>query len=258
MIKKLTRGAIIAIAAVMLLLPFYKANAGIPVGTWRAHPAYNDATFSIKAFGCIFVLSDGALYLYDTADNGIYTIDKTGGLGDTDIAAMGYSNTQQALVLAYSDGNIDILYQDFTIYNFTDLKNSGTVTVNELKVTGNYAYISTNIGLVVFDVERREIKNTFRFESSVNTSVILSDSIICSTDDGTYLGIMSDNLLDKSNWKQFSTSRYSELFLFDNEPQRRLRWNIFQTREERVARIPTNMILVIKSRVSRLRICVSS
>ena len=217
MIKRLTRGAIIAIAAVMLLLPFYKADAGIPVGTWRAHPAYNDATFSIKAFGCIFVLSDGALYLYDTADNGIYTIDKTGGLGDTDIAAMGYSNTQQALVLAYSDGNIDILYQDFTIYNFTDLKNSGTVTVNELKVTGNYAYISTNIGLVVFDVERREIKNTFRFESSVNTSVILSDSIICSTDDGTYLGIMSDNLLDKNNWKQFCTSRYTELLLFDNE-----------------------------------------
>ncbi len=217
MIKRLTRGAIIAIAAVMLLLPFYKADAGIPVGSWRAHPAYNDATFSIKAFGCIFVLSDGAIYLYDTADNGIYTIDKTGGLGDTDIAAMGYSNTQQALVLAYSDGNIDILYQDFTIYNFTDLKNSGTVTVNELKVTGNYAYISTNIGLVVFDVQRREIKNTFRFESSVNTSVILSDSIICSTDDGTYLGIMSDNLLDKNNWKQFSTSRYSELLLFDNE-----------------------------------------
>ena len=109
MIKKLTRGAIIAIAAVMLLLPFYKAQAGIPVGTWRAHPAYNDATFSIKAFGYVCVLSEGALYFYDPSDQGLYTIDKTGGLGDTDISAIGYSDSQKALVLVCSNGNIDLL-----------------------------------------------------------------------------------------------------------------------------------------------------
>ena len=122
MIKRLTRGAIIAIAAVMLLLPFNKAYAGIPVGTWRAHPSYNDATFSLQAFGMILVLSDGALYFYDPQDDALYTIDKTGGLGDTDIAVMGYCNSEKAVVLVYSNGNIDILYNDFTIYNFTDLK----------------------------------------------------------------------------------------------------------------------------------------
>ena len=152
MIKRLTRGAIIAIAAVMLLLPFNKANAGIPVGTWRAHPAYNDATFSLYAFGNVYVLSDGALYFYDPIDNALYTIDKTGGLGDTQIAAMAYCSTQRAIVLAYSNGNIDILYEDETIYNFTDLKNNpnGEVTVNEIKIYGNDAYISTSIGLVIY------------------------------------------------------------------------------------------------------------
>ena len=174
MIRKLTRGSIIAIAAVMLLLPFYKAHAGIPVGTWRAHPAYNDATFSLKAFGMTAVLSDGAIYLYDPSDNGLYTIDKTGGLGDTDIAAMGYCNSEQAVILVYSNGNIDLLYNDFTIYNFTDIKNNGTgsVSVNELKVIGNKAYISTNIGLIVFDVKRREISNTYRFDTQVYSSVV--------------------------------------------------------------------------------------
>ena len=219
MIKKLTRGAIIAIAAVMLLLPFTKANAGIPVGTWRAHPAYNDATFSIKAFGQIFVLSDGALYIYDPDDNGVYTIDKTGGLADTDIAAMGYCNTQKALVLVYSNGNIDILYQDFTIYNFTDIKNNstGSVSVNELKIIDNDAYISTNIGLVVFDIKRREIKNTYRFDSPVNTSVITNDSLLCGTANGIYLGLMSQNLLDPSNWVMFMQFNFRNLYLFDSK-----------------------------------------
>jgi hypothetical protein len=219
MIKRLTRGAIIAIAAVMLLLPFYKANAGIPVGTWRAHPAYNDATFSLKAFGYICVLSDGAVYFYDPVDNGLYTIDKTGGLGDTDISAIGYCNSEKAVLLVYSNGNIDILYDDFTIFNFTDLKNNstGNVQVNELKIVENIAYISTNVGLVIFDIKRREIKNTYRFDSPVFTSVLLNDSLFCSTEKGLYLGITTYNLLDPNNWSLFTDIRFRELFEFEGE-----------------------------------------
>ena len=219
MIKKLTRGAIIAITAVMLLLPFNKVSAGIPVGTWRAHPAYNDATFSLKAFGYVCVLSDGAVYFYDPADDGLYTIDKTGGLGDTDIASIGYCESEKALVLAYSNGNIDLLYDDFTIYNFTDIKNNstGSVSVNELNIIGNKAYISTNIGLIVFDIKRREISNTYRFDTQVHSSVILSDSIICSTEGGLYLGLLSDNLLDSSKWKLLRNIKFRKLFEFDGQ-----------------------------------------
>ena len=219
MIKRLTRGAIIAIAAVMLLLPFNKANAGIPVGTWRAHPAYNDATSVLKAFGYFFVLSDGALYFYDPADNGMYSIDKTGGLADTDISAMGYCSTEKAVLLAYSNGNIDIIYDDFTIYNYTDLKNNstGNASVNELKITGNKAYISTNLGLVVFDIKRREISNTYRFKDPVLSSVIKDDSLFCATKSGLYLGLSTQNLLDQSNWEQFLPHAFNRLYLFDGK-----------------------------------------
>ena len=219
MIKRLTRGAIIAIAAVMLLLPFYKAKAGIPVGTWRSHPAYNDATQAVKAFGYICVLSEGALYFFDPSDQGLYTIDKTGGLGDTEIAAIDYCNSEKAVVLVYSNGNIDLLYDNFTIYNFTDLKNNstGSVTVNELKIDGNLAYISTNIGLVVFDVRRREIKNTYRLDSPVNTSVVIGDTIFCGTDAGIWLGSLSTNLLDFTNWKKFKDPKFIDLFVFDGK-----------------------------------------
>ena len=218
MIKKLTRGAIIALTAVMLLLPFNKVNAGIPVGTWRSHPSYNNATLSVKAFGRIFVLSDGALYFYDPDDDAVYTIDKTGGLSDTDIASMAYCNSEKAIVLVYSNGNIDILYDDETIYNFTDLKNNSiaSVSINEVKIVdGDKAYIATNIGLVIFDLKRREIKSTYRFDKPVRTSVLKGDSLFCSTDAGLYLGLTSDNLLDKSNWAFFLDLVFNGLYSFD-------------------------------------------
>ena len=218
MIRLLTRGAVAAMIAVTLLLPFNTVKAGIPVGTWRAHPAYNDATFSIKAFGSIYVLSDGALYLFDPSDNALYTIDKTGGLGDYDIAAIDYCSSEKVILMAYSNGNLDLLYEDQGIYNFTDIKNnnSGSIKVNELKVIGRNAYISTNIGLIIFDVKRREIKNTYRFDTEVLSSVMMSDSLICATKSGIYVGVTSDNLLDNTNWNRLRGSQFKQIFLFSN------------------------------------------
>lgn len=217
MIKKLTRGIVTALIAITVLLPFNKVKAGIPIGTWRAHPAYNNATFSLKAFGKIMVLSDGAIYYYDPSDNSVYTIDKAGGLSDTDIAAIGFCKTENAVLIVYSNGNIDILYSDETIYNCTDLKNNniGSVQINELRFIYNYAYISTNIGLIIFDVNRREIKNTYRFDSPVNSFVLINDSLFCGTDKGIYLGKTDDNLLDFSKWKMFRNIKFIDLFEFN-------------------------------------------
>ena len=219
MINKLTRGAIIAITAVMLVFHFNSVYAGIPVGTWRSHPAYNNAVKTVKAFGYIYVLSDGALYFFDPLDEGIYTIDKTGGLGDTDIATIGLCKSENALLLIYSNGNIDIIYSDETIYNFTDLKNynNGNLSVNDLKFNGSIAYISTNMELILFDVKKKEIKNTYRFNTTVNTSVLINDSLFCGTDAGIYLGLVSDNLLDNTKWKLFSEFIFTDLFLYDGE-----------------------------------------
>ena len=218
MIKRLTRGAIIALTAVMLLLPFNKANAGIPVGSWKSHPAYNDATCAVKAFNMIFVLSEGAIYIYDPSDEGLYTMDKTGGLSDTDIAAMEYCHQEDALLLVYSNGNIDILYRNETIYNFTDLKNNdlGTLSINEVRIIGDKAYISTSIGLVIFDIKKREIKNTYRFDYPVNTSILFNDTIICSTLGGIYIGSTEDNLLDKSEWSIIPNYVFKQFFVFDS------------------------------------------
>ena len=219
MIGKFTKGAVAALIAVTLLLPFNKAKAGIPVGTWRSHPAYNNATYAVKAFGQIFVLSEGALYSFDPVDNGLYTIDKTGGLSDTDISAIGLCKSQNALLLVYSNGNIDILYSDYTIYNFTDIKNNnqGDVSINELKILGNNAYISTSIGLIIFDVSERKIQYHYKFDSPVNTSVITNDSLFCGTDSGIFLGKTTDNLQDRSNWNMFRNIRFLDLFIYDGE-----------------------------------------
>ena len=141
-----------AMIAVMLLLPFSYSSATIPTGEWRTHFSYHNATKSLKAFNKIFVLSSGSIYSFDSEDNSLYIYDKIGGLSDTYISNIAYCNDEDVLLLIYSNGNIDILYQDETINNFTDIKNSRITdkTIYDVYIDGSNAYLSTAFGVVIF------------------------------------------------------------------------------------------------------------
>lgn len=219
MIKLLTKGAFAAALAAMLLLPFPTVLAGVPVGQWKLHPAYNNAGRSVAAFSQIFVLSDGSLYSYSPLDNedAVYTYDKTGGLSDCDIATMAYCDSEKALLLVYSNGNMDILYEDGTIANCPDIAMGSEtgISIGEIQINDDKAYIPIGAGLVVFNVADREITDFYRFKSKVNAVAVMSDTILCATSDSVMLGHTGDNLLDYSKWKKFSTAPFSNLFQFD-------------------------------------------
>lgn len=200
---------------VMLLLPFSWASAGLAVGEWQTHSSYHDATVSIKAFGKIYILSAGSLYSYDQEDNAVYVYNKILGLSDYDISQIAFCEKENAILLAYSNGNIDILYSDETLYNFTDIKNYSAPDkrVFSINIIDNYAYISSALGLIKFDVNRKEISNTYKFDDSVYSSIILGNELICATEVGIYKGNLTDNLLDFSKWVLFNGKTFSHLYV---------------------------------------------
>ena len=217
MIRNNIKGAIVAAAAAMLLFSFTNISAGVPIGHWRSHYAYSDAIKSLKAFGQIFVLSDGSIYSYNPVDQALYTYDKTGGLNGTEIVAMDYCKAENCILLVYSDGNIDILYENGELYNFTDFRNSSSIdkTVYQVRIVDDKAYLSSAAGLIIFNIHKLEITNTYKFDSAVLSFTFDGDSIFCATEsNGIMLGNINDNLLDKNNWKQFHYQRFTDIFRF--------------------------------------------
>lgn len=215
MTRKSIKGVIAATVAAMLLFSFTRVSAGIPIGHWRSHYAYSDATKSLKAFGQIFVLSDGSIYSFDPVDEALYTYDKTGGLNDTEIVSMDYCKAENCILLVYSDGNMDILYEDGKLYNFTDFLNSSSIdkTVHQVRIIGDKAYISSAAGLIIFNLHKLEISGTYKFDSAVLSFTFDGDSVFCATEsDGIMLGNIHDNLLDKNNWKTFHYQKFIDIF----------------------------------------------
>ncbi len=170
---------------------------------WTLYPSYHNATYCQVMGDRVYVLASGALYSYCKSDNEVRTYDKITTLSDIDISHIRYSSFLNALVIVYSNANIDILYDDESVYNITDFKNkqlSGK-TINNIDIKGSTAYLSTSFGVVVLDLENMEFDNTYNTGLNTTCTYDFDGYIYCGTKSGFYYCSTSKNMLDKNNWE---------------------------------------------------------
>lgn len=186
-------------------------------GDWKVYAAYHNAQRTVEFCGRIFVLSDGGLYCYDPEDTSIETFDKATSLSDNGIYDISLCETTGELIILYNNGNIDFMSKDGSVYNLPDLKIKAMndKQINDIIVEGGTAYISTNSGIVLVDLQNKVFGNFYAFENNV-FCVALSDGIIyASTRGGIYKGDMEQNLLDKSNWTKLQNYQIEKLVNFN-------------------------------------------
>ena len=171
---------------------------------WTTHLAYHEATDIAETNERVYVVANGALYSYGKEDNEIILYSKQNGLSDTDIRLIKYSPDNHTLVIVYSNGNID-LYGNGGFSNMPYLKNATNIqskNVNDIYFHSRFAYLSTDFGIIVINLEKKEVLDTYRLNRSVNSVCILGDSIIASTNEGFLKAATKENLLDASVWEK--------------------------------------------------------
>ena len=173
----------IAIALVLLITVCANAQK---IGEWRIYKSYHNATKCVAGNGVIYALCNGSIFSYNTSDSEVITFDKSNYLTDDNIADIAYCAEQKALVVIYSNANIDLLYDDNEVYNISDfrLKDVSDKTINSVSVIGSTAYLCTNNGLLLLDVKRREFSSNYNFGQKVLSSTIIDNHIYTSTGDG--------------------------------------------------------------------------
>ena len=188
------------IFAILSILIAITANAGI--GDWVLYPSYHNATYCQTAGDKVYVLVSGALYSYNTSDEELRVYDKINTLSDIDITHIEYCKDIKALVVVYSNANIDILFDDEEVYNITDFKNKSLPDkrINGVDVQGTTAYISTVFGVVELDLEEYEFTNTYTTGLNTYCTYLFNGTLFCGTETGMYSCDIDKNLLDKNNW----------------------------------------------------------
>ena len=97
------------------------------------------------------MLASGNVMSYDvnTGESTSYT--KGSPLSDANIADINYNATVRALLVLYSNGNIDILHTDGSVVNVSDYYNKAMTedkTVTNIVMAGRHAYLTTMFGIL--------------------------------------------------------------------------------------------------------------
>ncbi len=186
----------------------------IPSRTWRDHLSYTHATRLAEVDNKIYCATEGGLFSYNKSDNSIQKYSKVNGLSDIGISTMGYSETYHSLVVCYSNGNIDIIrVKADSVINVSDIKRKlilGDKSIYNIFFYNQYAYLSCGFGIVLLDLQKSEIKDTYQFgdlgnQIGVNAVAVMNQNIYATTNQGIYKAdINSPNLVDYTYWERLS------------------------------------------------------
>ena len=203
---------IVSILVILLTTTVIKAG----IGEWRIYPSYHNATKCCIVDDKIYVLASGALFSYNKSDNEVYTYDKINSLSDIEITNIEYCKDIEALVVLYSNANIDILYNDGEVYNISDFKNKTLPRkkINNIEIYNSTAYISTEFGVVVLDLEKLEFSNTYNTELDTYCTFPFKNHLYTGTANGVFRCDTTKNFLDRNNWEyvhEYPTHSFCEL-----------------------------------------------
>lgn len=190
----------------------------IPIGTWRLHPSFFDVHSIAVTPDKVYAASVNGIMIVDVADESVSTLTKLDGLSSINITQVAFDQPRNQVLITYVDGNVDIVKGN-EIINFNTLKNATTISgskrINHISVQGSLAYLSTDFGVVVFDLIQLAVKETWRDLSASGTklkiiqSTFYNDSIFLATEKGILAGKLTDNLLDFNNWTRFDTGVFA-------------------------------------------------
>ena len=198
----------------LLFFPLFLEAQDVAIGEWKEYLSYNAATYIAEADNKIYCVSNGGLYFINKQDETINRLSKVTNLSDVGIKQVAYSESLNTSIITYENCNIDLLKNN-QIINISDIKRkeiTGLKSINNITLKDGIAYLSSTFGLVLIDLEKEEIKDTYSVgEQSeniiINGCAFLGDSIIVATTNGMYFSdIYNANLSDNYSWTLYNNS----------------------------------------------------
>lgn len=205
------------------------AKAQIPMGTWKYHVASSKAIDITTDGERIFTALENGLYIYNpnTEEGALKTA--LNGLSDIEISCLYFDALDNAVYIGYTNGNID-KWQAGKITNLPAIKLAqitNSKRINKFVRNGAYIYAANDFSIVLIDVAKEEIKDTYYPTNSLEPILdveISSDSIFALTPSQMLKGLRSNPALpDYSQWDRDlrfpyqSENKYRELLSINEQ-----------------------------------------
>lgn len=183
-----------------------------PIGNWRDHLPYHQVVQVAGTADKVWCATPWSIFSIDIGDNNIDRYSKVNGLSEAGISAIGLQETGDKLVIGYNNSRVDVL-ADKVIHTIDAIKNSaitGDKTIHHIFLSGQQAFLSTGIGIVVINLEKYEVKDTYIIGDAGNkipVNAMTSDGpfFYAATAEGLKKAAANgNNLADFRSWQNLS------------------------------------------------------
>ncbi len=205
----------------LILLLFPSLISGqVGVGSWEDHLPYNSLKKIISGGDRLFASTDYALAVYQLQYNEIQKLSTVQGLSECGISTIGFSEDQNTLIIAYNSSGID-LYKNNIINNIPDIRDKyipGKKSINNIISRGEFAYIASSFGIVVLDLDRLEINDTWNPSPNNTVSevfdIAFSGNIIyaCTANGTLWADLNEPGLAYFGNWTPVSGTFQNSIY----------------------------------------------
>ena len=189
-------------------------NPPIPIGGWRTHTPFSKAIdLAIDNSGHVFCATKFGMFRYDKSSGEVEIYTRLSGLSDYEISSIRFDPGTGVLLVAYLNSNIDLLYPNGAIVNIPDIKMKSLVggkKINSATFINGNAYLSCEFGIVVLNIARKEISDTWYISATsgntnINALAFDGTTLIAATDTGMYQANYYDpNVFNSSAWTRLA------------------------------------------------------
>jgi hypothetical protein len=213
----------------LLQLSLQAQDNAVVLGDWRSHLAYENIQAVTESEDAVFFGAEQSILKVYKEDQSLQHLNKVSGLSDMRIKTLAYNRARKALIIAYTNGNIDLLYDDGVVTNlsaiFTNTNILGDKSVNHIYSNQDNIYFSCSFGLTVYNFDLDAFIQTTFTSTEVTACTQLEDTLFMATKQAIYKGIDDGrNLLDFSQWERqtnlnglFSSYESSGIIRFNNK-----------------------------------------
>ncbi len=198
-------------------------------GQWTGHYSYLQIKAVTESTTKIYSAAENAVFSYDIASGETQKLSTVNGLSGQKTSTLYYSESFKALIIGYENGIIEVIFDgNDDVFTAVDIRDKATLGETEKRINhfienGNILYVSTNFGIIEFDLNQLEFGDTF-FIGPGNSSIPVAQTaffegnIFAATRTS---GILiadqnSPNLIDSGLWNTVQTGNFSGIQTFGN------------------------------------------
>lgn len=201
------------------------AQPALPaIDSWRVHASFVDNNCLEEVGSKIYVGNNSAIFTFDKIERTVDVLSRVTGLSDVNVKQIRYHAPSGTVIIGYDNLNIDLI-KDGVVYNIPDILNKriiGDKTLNNISVIGQIAYLSCSFGIVLVDIPRRRLIDSYVNLGANGTNLSITDVAVfngkmyAASLNGIYAAsLTSANLSDYRFWqmeKSSTASSFMEVF----------------------------------------------